>query len=239
MAMYQKQGDEALVPLFRNQAVENKLKSAQEGRPIYDDLEVVDIRFPGSRNYGTYPVREMSHWISDPFTGEQRSITYAERFAKQYQQFAEHREQTKSGTPLEFAGFLTEARRSELKSQNIYTVEVLAAIEGTELRNLGPGGRDLKTKAMDYIAHGRANAADIQLQAEVDALRAKMQVLEDDNAALKNRALSSGEAKFEAMTLEQLREFIRANTGHSPAGLLNKKALIRLAMEVPAAKDMA
>ena len=197
--MSQKLGDEALVPLFRNMGIPNKLKSDREGRPIHDDVEVVDVRYPGSRNYGTYPAREMSHWIIDPYSGEQRSITYAERFQKQYRQFKEQQEQTKSGTPLEYAGFLTEARRGELRAQNIYTVEVLAEMEGTELKNLGPGGRDLKQKAQEYITAGRARVPDIELQAEVEAMRAKMQVLEDDNTMLKAR-VNSPEAQFEAMS---------------------------------------
>jgi hypothetical protein len=233
--LIQKTGDDAVVPLFRNLSRQNKAKSDAEGRPIYEDVEVVDIRFAGSRNYGTYPADEMSHWIVDPYTGEQRPITYAERFRRQYMQFKEHQVQTKSGTPLEIISFLTEARKAELRSQNIYTVEALATIEGAELKNLGPGGREMKTQAEEYIAQGKANVPNIQLQAELDAMRAKMAVMEEDNAAMKHKAVS-GEARFEAMELDQLREFIASNTGHPPMGSLNKRALIRLAMEVPTPK---
>jgi hypothetical protein len=163
----QSQGEAALVPLFRNMAVPNRSKSAAEGRPIFDDLVVVDIRYPGTRNYGTFPATQMSHWIDDPHTGEQRAISYAERFPRQYMQFMEQAEQTKSGTPLDFAGFLTEGKRAELRTQNIYTVEVLAMIEGTELKNLGPGGRDLKNKAQEYLDNSKTNAPNTQLQAEL------------------------------------------------------------------------
>jgi hypothetical protein len=234
----QKTGDENVVPLFRNLSRLNKAKSDAEGRPIYDDIEAVEIRFAGSRNYGVYPANEMSHWIIDPYTGEQRSITYAERFRRQYLQFKEHATQTKSGTPLEHISFLTEARKAELRSQNIYTVEMLAAVEGAELKNLGPGGREMKDQAVEYIAQGKANVPNIQMQAEIDALRAKMAVMEEDNSLLKYKTVS-GEARFEAMDLDALREFITTNTGHSPMGSLNKKALIRLAMEVPPSKAVA
>jgi hypothetical protein len=231
--MSQKLGDDALVPLFRNDPQPNKVKSDREGRPVFDDVEVVDVRYPGSRNYGTYPANQMSCWITDPYSGEQRPITYAERFQRQYRQFKEHQAQTKSGTPLDYAGFLTEAKRAELRAQNIYTVEVLAEIEGAELKNLGPGGREFKDRAAQYIANGRSNVPNLELKAEVEALRASMQVLEDDNTALKAR-LTSPEAQFEAMTPEQLREYIKVNTGHAPAGILPKKNLVRLAMEIPA-----
>jgi hypothetical protein len=233
--MYNQIGDETVVPLFRAMSRENKALSDKEGRPIFEDVEVVDIRFAGSRNYGTYPVNQLSHWMNDPYTGEQRPITYAERFRRQYAQFLEHKQQTKSGTPLEFAGFLTEARRSELKAQNVYTIETLAAIEGAELKNLGPGGRDMKNQAVDFIAKGRANVPNIEMQAELDAMRARLAVFEEDKAASKN-IKQAREAKFDAMSLDQLREFIEANSGHKPTGLLNKQRLIALAMEVPEAR---
>jgi hypothetical protein len=228
-------GDDNVVPLFKILPLENKAKSLLEGRPIFDDVEVIEIRFPGSRNYGVYPVDQMSHWSNDMYSGEQRPITYAERFRRQYVQFKEHQHQTKSGTPLDVVGFLAAGRREELKSQNIYTVEALAAIDGTELKNLGPGGRELKNQAIEYIAAGKARVPDIQLQAEVEALRAKVAIMEEDRSILKYKE-TSGEAKFEAMSPEQLREYVTMNTGHSPVGSLNKKALIRLAMEVPTPK---
>jgi hypothetical protein len=238
LTQYQKTGDEAIVPLFRNLSIPNKAKSDAEGRPIYDDIEVVEIRFAGSRNYGVYPANEMSHWISDPYTGEQRPITYAERFRRQYAQFLEHKTQTKSGTPLDVVPFLTEARRSELKAQNIYTAEALAAVDGAELKNLGPGGREMKNQAVEYISNSKANIPNITMQAEMEAMRAKLAVLEEDNALLKHKT-ASGEARFEAMSLEQLREYITVNSGQPPVGLLNKRNLIRLAMEVTTPKDAA
>jgi hypothetical protein len=233
--MYNQPGDEVLIPLFKNLSTENKALSDKEGRPIFEDKEVVEIRRAGSRDYGVFPVTQMSHWMSDPYSGEQRPVTYAERFRKQYVQFLEHRQQTATGTPLEFARFLTPARQSELRAQNIYTIETLAAIEGAELKNLGPGGREMKNQAADYIAKGRANVPNIELQAEMEALRARLSVFEEDKAAAKN-IRESREARFEAMSNEQIREFLKENSGHSPVGNVSKQNLIKLALEIPDAK---
>jgi hypothetical protein len=65
------------------------------------------------------------------------------------------------------------------------------------------------------------------MQAELEALRAKNAVLEEDLEAVRNKP----DGEFEAMTLEQLRDFITANTGHAPAGTLNRKTLTRMAMD--------
>ena len=106
---------------------------------------------PASRDYGVYPATERSHWDVDQFTGEQRSVTYAERFSKQYQQFKAQQQQTKAGTPLDYLTFLTEGKRAELRALNIYTAEALAIVDGAELKNLGPGGREMKNKTIEFL----------------------------------------------------------------------------------------
>jgi hypothetical protein len=219
--------DDALVALFKHHANHNEAKSIIAGRPIFDDVEVVEIRKPGSKDYSVHPATEFSHWDVDPITGSQVKVTYAERFQRQYQQFKAKAAQTKSGTPLEHAKFLTEGRRAELRAQNIYTVEALATIDGQELKNLGPGGRELKNAAMEYIEESKASVPSMAMQAELEALRAKNAVLQEDLEAAK----ASGEGEFRDMNLEQLREFITAHTGHAPIGTANRKTLVRMAME--------
>jgi hypothetical protein len=225
--------DAALVAMFRQHAKLNEAKTAKEGRPIFDDEEVCEIRFPGSRNVSVFPATAMSHWTTDPETGAQVKVTYAERFRRQYQQFKSHTAQTKSGTPLDHAPFLTEARRAELRAQNIYTVEALAAVDGQELKNLGYGGRELKNGAIEYIAESKTGAPNLQMQAELEALRAKTAVLEEDLQAAKLAAKkqATAEGEFDDMTLDQLREYIKTNTGHAVIGTPNRKALVRMAMD--------
>jgi hypothetical protein len=227
--------DASVVALFRNHAQKNELLSAKEGRPIFEDWEVCELRYPGSRNVGVYPATSFSHWAVDPATGEQVKVTYAERFPRQYQQFKMMATQTKAGTPLTHAPFLTEARRAEFRALNIYTVEQLANIDGIELKNLGSGGRDLKNKAIEYLNDAKNNSGTTQLAAELEALRARNEMLEEDLKLLKERASSDDE--FDGMTLEQLRDFIATNTGHPVQGAgLNRKTLVRMAQEARPSK---
>jgi hypothetical protein len=221
--------DAALVPIFKHIAIKNEAKSLHAGRPIYDDLEVCEIRIPGSKNSGVYPATAVSMWVDNPETGEQTKLTYAERFARQYQQFKMQTVQTKSGTPLAHAPFLTEARRAELRAQNIYTVEQLAGIDGQELKNLGHGGREMKNAAEAYIEESNRAAPNLQMQAELEALRARNALLEEDTERLKSLIPAD---EFAGMTEEQLREYIIANTGQKPAGSLNRKTLMRMAEDV-------
>jgi hypothetical protein len=136
--------------------------------------------------------------------------------------------QTKAGTPLTHAPFLTEARRAEMRALNIYTVEQLAGIDGQELKNIGQGGRELKNAAMAFIEESMKGVPNLQLQAELEALRAKNAVLQEDLEAAKANRI---DAEFEGMSLDQLREYITANTGHAPHGSYQRKQLMRMAMD--------
>jgi len=243
--MSQRDPDATAVPLFKMLPVLNPTKTAQEGRPIFDDIEVVEIRFPGSRNYQPFPVHSESHKVDDPYTGASRSVTYAERFRKQYEQFKAHEMQTKSGTPLAYVPFLTEARRAELHAQNIYTVEALAAVEGFELKSLGYQGRDLKNKAIEYISERKNAAPDMQMQAELEALRARNQALEDDVAALKARRIDEEtnakkiENQLVRLTNEQLKAMIEDASKEPLQGVVPRQTLLRMATDIQLAAKTA
>jgi hypothetical protein len=229
-----KDPDDVILAIFRHDSVKNERKSAEAGRPIFDDIELCELRYPGSKNTGVYPALGFARWVIDPETGEQVKQTYAERFSRQYQQFKRHSAQTKAGTPLTFATFLTEARRAELRAQNVYTMEQLAAIDGQELKNLGPSGREYKNQAVQFLEEAAVGAPNTKLAAELEALRAKNDVLESDLKLLQeaaSRKADEADDDFNTMSNEQLRSFIEANTGHAPKGLLNRKTLMRMARD--------
>jgi hypothetical protein len=226
--------DAALIVTFMNRAKENKLKSAQEGRPIYDDEEICRIRIPGLPDVRDFPALAISGdgWKIDPFTGEQTQQTYAERFKMQYLQFKQQQTQTVSGTPLEELPTLTEARRAELRAVNVYTVEQLAFLDGQNLKNIGPYGRDLKNMAQEYIDSGRQRVTDIAAKAREEALVAKNMALEADLALLKQQRLAEGiDTEFDGMTDAAIRSFIETHSGHPVVGNPPRKRLIQMATE--------
>jgi hypothetical protein len=239
-----KDPDENVVAIFKDHAVKDEAASAAAGRPIFKDIEIVELRFPGTKNWSPHPATEMSHWGIDPVTGEQVIITYAERFARQYQQFKAHATQTKTGTPLQYAAFLTEARRAELRAQNIYTVEALASVDGQELKNLGHGGREMKNAAMEYLETTKLGSVSTQVQAELEALRAKNAAMEQDLAALKaahqpDKASLPPTDEFDSLSLPELRDYITSNTGQPIMGTPNRKTLLRMAREAAPEKANA
>jgi hypothetical protein len=235
-----KDPDDNIVAIFKNAAVLDQAATLKAGRPIYNDEEQVELHYPGSKNWSAHPATSFSNWATDPLTGEQVKMTYAERFSRQYQQFKAHTTQTKSGTPLASAPFLSEARRAELRAQNIYTVEALAHIDGQELKNLGQGGREMKNAAMEYIETSQRGAVPLQVQAELEALRSQNQLMQEDLAALKNKAAGAIPTdEFDGMDLVQLRNYITTQTGQAPLGALNTKTLRRMARDCAPEKASA
>jgi hypothetical protein len=226
--------DDGIVVIFKNMAAKNEGKTIEAGRPIYDDIEVCELHYPGSKNFGVYPSTAFSHWVDGP-DGERVKLTYAERFKRQYQQFKSQAQQTTTGTPLAYATFLTEGKRAELRALNVYTIEALAAVDGQELKNLGAGGREWKNKAIEYLENAKVHAVDTRLMAELEALRSKNALMEEDLQRLKESRREPDEEpgadQFDNMSNEQLREFITTNTGQAPIGNTARKTLVRMARQ--------
>lgn len=166
----------------------NKIESKKQGRPIYDDAEVCEIRFAGNKQtVGVFPALDFAPGYStDPETEERTRQTYAQKYNEQYLAFRRGDAQAQSGTPLEALPFLKPGKIKELKALNIHTAEALAGIDGPNLKMLGMGGRDLKSKAAEYLENATGPAAAAiqeealreqrdriaELEAEITAMRA-------------------------------------------------------------------
>ena len=73
-----------------------------------------------------------------------------------------------------------------------------------------------------------------EMLSELEALRAKNALLEEDIRAIKDRGpefTPTREDRFDGMNLDELREFVTTNTGQAPLGSMNRKTLIRLARD--------
>jgi len=164
---------------FKLLSVLNEPESRKANRPVYDDHEVCEVRFSGNKQtVGVFPAHEQTEWVEDPITQERTRITYAQKYNEQYKRFKSGEAQAASGTPLEELTFLTQGKRLELKALNIYTAEALSDLDGNNLKMLGVGGRELKTKAQAYLDNA-SNGVDVtKLSAENEALKKRLAELE-------------------------------------------------------------
>ena len=159
--------DALVVPFFKSVAVEDEKASKKAGRPIFKDMEVVEIRIAGDRNFApVFPAHSMWRRVD----GDE--VTYADRWPDAYGRFKEGQEQVAHGTPLSELPFLTEGKRQELRGLKVYTAEALASLDGKNLTNLGPKGREFKDQAAAYLERAKGVAVDTALRARIEELEA-------------------------------------------------------------------
>ncbi len=228
--------DRNIVPYFHTISQHNESKSKEKGRPIFDEMEVVEIRFGGDMsNRPVFPAHD-GVYMPDGQGGTE-FVTYAERFSKQYQKFKEGKAQSKEGTPLEEAPFLNSKERSELKAMQILTVEQLASLDDRRLKSLGMFGRQKMDAAAAYIQSATGSADITRLAAENAELRALIQKLQQEDVEERVESAAEtiegqSESQFASWEVNDLKAYIEDETGSRPKGNPSKETLIKMAEDV-------
>jgi|RhiMethySRZTD1v2_1073278.scaffolds.fasta_scaffold09469_13 hypothetical protein len=156
-------GDKSVYVKFYIKPVLNETKTDEEGRPIYDDKEYIEIRTPGNTtNIVVRPVSDMDR----------------KRFRLAYQEFKSgETEQTGGGTPLIEAPWITRSQVEELSYLRIRTLEQLAAV-GDDVCTRIPGLYKLKERAKMMAERAEKAAPFMKIQAENDEMRNRLETLE-------------------------------------------------------------
>lgn len=136
----------------------NQIKSAAEGRPIYDEIVYITIMVPGERD-----VVHRAAWEPD-----------YNRFPLQYAAFKNKQNQDAgSGTPLGMVTWLSAAQIKELEYFNCYTVEQLANLADSAASKF-MGIQALKVRANDFIKAAKESAPLLAIRAEIDKKDAEL-----------------------------------------------------------------
>lgn len=218
--------DALVVPRFYIHTTKNDAKSREAGRPIYDDMECVEVRFPADRNkISVFPAHVISGEALDE-DGNTVKITYAERWADQYKRFKAKSQQIVAGTPVDELPFLTQAKRSELKALSVYTAEALAALDGLPLKNIGQGGRDLKNQAQAYLDRAAGTADVVKMAAELEELRQTIRELTNSAQPV------NGSSQFASWSADQIKDWIEEKISERPRGNPSHATLVKRADEI-------
>jgi hypothetical protein len=172
---------DAVIPRFYTRAVQNNFKTGQEGRPIFDNIEYVEMIIPGDRMAQVDCAVKQEH---------------RERWPRQYEAFQKGQELAQEGTPLEEWSAVTRSQVEEMKHFHVRTVETLAALSDAQLAKAVPmGGFALREKAQRFLAQAAGSAPAEKLAAEVDTLRGTLAVMQEqmDQLAAVNAALRAKE----------------------------------------------
>lgn len=211
----------------------NRNKSDGAGRPVYDDVEMVEILFPGdTRTVVTAPAREET-MLDGEF------LPYYRRFSREYEAFKSGADDFVDGTKIETVAFLTEAQKKELAAVNVRSVEQLASMSGRGLYRLGPSGTAMREKAEAYLERaetGKAAQEAESLRRRVDELEAALAIKD----APKPMAVWPGQVEDEAveapvildrLTDAELKLHIKERTGETPRGNPSRETLLRQAAD--------
>lgn len=253
-----------LVPRFYIHTTQNEAKSLKEGRPIFDEMEVCEVRMAANKQtVGVFPAHEVFRKISRN-DGSMEQLTYAIAFNEQYKKFKANEAQDMSGTPLSEAPFLSQAKRLELKALNVHTVEALAAVDGQPLKMLGMTGREMKNQAMAYLAKAgdsadvtRLAAENVSMSQQLAEMQKQIQELTAAAKPAKGKAKSEPEpdaeeddgddtpSPFADWADEDIRNWIVSEGGEAPGNRASHATLVKRAdelnaeMAAKAAKDAA
>ncbi len=141
-------GDETLLVKFYKAPIEDAIKSKEEGRPIFKEVDFIQIRQPGNKD-------SVIDRVARP-----RDI---DRFPEHYRRYqARENQEIIEGTPLSETPLLTRAQTEELTFFGVRTVEQLATFSDANAHNIR-NIQAMKSKAQAYLDHAKDNAAAQQL----------------------------------------------------------------------------
>lgn len=166
--------DKGLWVEFSMEAVYQAHESEKENRPIYKEVPFISIDFPGDKTKRVK--RPVNLEASNNMPSD------ADRFPLQYAAFKAQAEQVQSGTPITEWAPIGKSQAMEFKAMKIHTVEQLASLPDTALTWLG--GRNLRDKAVAWLAQAKDGSAISQIQAENADLKIQLQAMRSEINAL-------------------------------------------------------
>ena len=138
---------------FGKVAKEDKEESLQAGRPVFKEVDYITIAVPGDKTSEVCrPVRP----------------TDKERFRGAWERYNAGHAQAVDGTPLKDWPGMTRDKVEELAYFKVYTVEQLADVSDTNLRNMGPF-LALRQRARDFLERAKGAAPMEKLRQELEA----------------------------------------------------------------------
>lgn len=186
--------DMAVVVKFYSKAVHQPYASAEAGRPIYLDVDFVQIFTPGNQlNIVDTPVR----------------IEHKQRFAQQWAQYQSGKGTgMEMGTPVNQWTFLSAAQAEEFRGLKFFTVEQIANASDGQLQSLGMVGgmspMSVRARAQAFLGQA-AQGAPAEKQAQENAeLKAKLEAMEKQIQAMIGAGMEAPKEKRKRRTKAEM-----------------------------------
>lgn len=146
-------GDRSMVVMFYNKGVQNPAKSAEAGRPFFEDRVFVRIHPPGER----------LNIIDRPMQDSDRR-----RWPMQWAQFKENRAQIPEGTPIDLLYPDQPAIAQTLRASGVHTVESCAELSANAIETIGMGVQRFVNDAQKYLSTAQKGIGATQFRRELE-----------------------------------------------------------------------
>lgn len=154
-------------PRFFVDTIQDIAASEREGRPIYKEVERVQIVIPGNPHFS--PVENVT-------------LEHKERWPKAYEAFKKGLDPVTEGYPLKEWAKLTRSQVLELNALGIFSVEQLAAVSDHALQRIGLGARVLREAAKAFLDEQYELAEFVKVSAENERLQGQLAELQKSHA---------------------------------------------------------
>ena len=148
----QAEQDKALLVKFFSSPLKNDEKSLEEGRPIFDDVDMIEIRVRGTKD----------NIVQRPVRPDDKV-----RFRDAWRHHQAGEQAAQSGTPLAQWPIMASSQVEEMKYLGFVTVEQIANASDSVVSGI-TGMQGLKNKAKAFIEFSKGAAPIEQLQAKLE-----------------------------------------------------------------------
>lgn len=166
---------------FGRIAKENKVKSLEAGHYVADDIDMVYVTPPGSKDVFEQKVKLWFDQLERDVANQRIPMAWVEDYRKAYDYFLKGQEMPLDGIPVRGWGIISPAQQETLIRLHILTVNQLAVVNEEAVRRIGMGGQDLKNKAQAWLKtldkSGSASLEIAELRKENITLRNSIEIL--------------------------------------------------------------
>ncbi len=167
---------------FYRRWVQNNSKSEQEGHPVGEEFDYVEIRGLGQDKTVVDRKAEVKDQIE---------------YSREWDLYQRGLEQVAEGTPLREWPVMTHGEIVRLNSYGVHTIEAMVALSDAGLQQIGPGTRQLQLRAKAFLEEDAPKAAMANLRVQNDELRAEKERFTNENLRLQARIVELEEHEAE------------------------------------------
>lgn len=186
-------GDRGMVAMFFNKPNLNRAKSAEHGRPIFEDTVFVRIHPPGER----------LNIVERPAIDADKH-----RFALQWQQFRDNRQQIPEGTSIDLLYPDQPSVAATLRAAGVHTIEQCAELSGPAIDNVGMGSQKYVNDSKRYIEMANKGVGAAQFRKELDDRDSQIRTLTKTVDKLKNEVERLTSLNSQGVTLETVQQML-------------------------------